>query len=908
MESSISQQENMVFNDAHGGDSVYFSPLVDKTYHEGADADAAMGEYLSRPVRIATYIWSTNDARFKKDDIRPWRLFGNYAPIQRKLHNYAYISGNLVIKALVNGTSFLYGDILASYQPYVDYTATRAYDPTGAGAVSKFYLTALSQRPSAHISVNDSSGFQMTLPYTNKKNAIRIRNTVDWDAMGRLDLNSFSRLLTASSSGAEQTVSIVLYAWMENVKLYGPTEAAPLSVTTPVQCFPRFRSRRNYKHMVNHLRKVVDYGVRDACGDTYTTDLSSNNFGEPFSEDEIPQASRTYSNKSNKLGTEDEYGQSPVSSTASAIAAAAGWVGDNVPLIAPYMRATQSVASFTATVAKAFGYTDPPVLDNVKPFKDMPFHSLASPEISDPTAKLTLDSKNELTIDSRTVGLDGTDELAIKSLVTRRTFLASRTWVIGDNSGLRLASFGVTPDLRNTDTSPSTGLAIQRTPMGHVSRMFKYWRGDIEFTMRFIATPFHKGRLRITWEPDGNNEGDETILYSRIIDLSEDREVTFTVPWLNDNLWLRVPQTNSATTFYSLNNTFPPINRDNNNGMLSVFIETELTAPDNSDDVVMLFYVNGGTNMAFADPQAPDQKYSARDGATTGQALLASGNEPLGGDLIPQSTLDSVGGGAVQAHASKNITFTEVRDEVDKITTVTMGEAVHSLRPLMRRSTHLFRNILDGQSNASGAMYYLQYNLPRQPALPGFDTVGMWPVSGTRYNYVNWLPSSWMRICFLGERGSYRYKANISNHAGPLYDMSFLRSRDQMNSGNIFFGYTGNNSLYNAALTLISNESSTGWEGMALTNQSTQAGLAAEAPMYSKYRFINTFKGAQGSETDDTRDDAIVLRAGIPTTSNTAATTYIDVYASVGTDYTPFFFINVPPLFFQTGLPTQEPF
>ena len=126
------------------------------------------------------------------------------------------------------------------------------------------------------------------------------------------------------------------------------------------------------------------------------------------------------SGKRMQMNSGDEYGKGIISSTASAIADAAGALAD-APVIGPYARATEMCARTGADVASHFGYSRPPVISDIQLYKPNPTGNLANTDAADAVNRLTLDSKQELTVDSRTVGLDGTDHMDIKSIVTRES-------------------------------------------------------------------------------------------------------------------------------------------------------------------------------------------------------------------------------------------------------------------------------------------------------------------------------------------------------------------------------------------------------------------------------------------------------------------------------------------------------
>jgi len=100
----------------------------------------------------------------------------------------------------------------------------------------------------------------------------------------------------------------------------------------------------------------------------------------------------------------DEYeDKGVVSKPASAIARAAKMLG-TVPVIGPFATATSYAAEAVSSIASLFGYTNTPVIDDIHQTQLTPFPNLASTDIGMPIDKLTLDAKNELSIDPKLVG------------------------------------------------------------------------------------------------------------------------------------------------------------------------------------------------------------------------------------------------------------------------------------------------------------------------------------------------------------------------------------------------------------------------------------------------------------------------------------------------------------------------
>lgn len=104
-----------------------------------------------------------------------------------------------------------------------------------------------------------------------------------------------------------------------------------------------------------------------------------------------------YTPQSGTLNSNDEYGKGIVSGPASAVAQAAGKL-TSVPSIAPYARATEMVAKGVAGMATHWGYSRPPIVTDIVQQKPTPTGNMANTDAADAVMKLSLDSKQELTI------------------------------------------------------------------------------------------------------------------------------------------------------------------------------------------------------------------------------------------------------------------------------------------------------------------------------------------------------------------------------------------------------------------------------------------------------------------------------------------------------------------------------
>jgi hypothetical protein len=230
-----------------------------------------------------------------------------------------------------------------------------------------------------------------------------------------------------------------------------------------------------------------------------------------------------YTPQSGTLNSGDEYGKGIISAPASAIAHAAGKLKD-VPTIGPYARATEMVATGIGDLATHWGYSRPPIVTDIVQQKPTPTGNMANTDAADAVMKLSLDSKQELTIDSRTVGLDGEDQMDIARFVQRESFLDRFTMTPSQTPDTLLWNSRVTPNLYGTYNDE-----IHPTPMSYMAQVFNKWQGTIKYRFQVVKSNFHKGKILIRWDPRANPADIQyNTVYSRVIDLAECDDIEFT--------------------------------------------------------------------------------------------------------------------------------------------------------------------------------------------------------------------------------------------------------------------------------------------------------------------------------------------------------------------------------------------
>jgi hypothetical protein len=578
----------------------------------------------------------------------------------------------------------------------------------------------------------------------------------------------------------------------------------------------------------------------------------------------------------------DEYGVGPISGPASAVAKMAGAMR-KVPYIGKFATATEMGANAVVGIAKLFGFTNVPVIEPAIPFRPSPFPQLASPEIGYPVEKLTMDSKNELSIDPTIVGLPADDELAIQTFAGRQSYLCSSSWTTATSVDSILFGAKVNPMLGWGDTT--TGARTYMTPLSLIAQMFKSWRGDIIFTFRFVASPFHKGRVRISYDPYGSTvqatADTGPTVFNRIVDLGAETEVDVRIPYQQALAWCynytyidnqKWQNTTAGTLSYT--DTF-------DNGIITVKVLTALSAPVATSTVNMQVFVRGADNIEFANPSTVAPFYSP--------FVLQSEeySEKREGELIEMG------------HSSPSMEAQRAR--------VHFGENVRSLRQLMRRS-----NLIDTWSPVNvptGTGTYV-VNQTRFPLYYGYDPSG-WnvakgvnvPASNFPVNIVNMSPWHYIANCFIGQRGSVHWHFNVYRNSNA-YTMRAVRDTGAFNAPNASFlnGVLSTTSqsvnTYNQTYACTPTSG-----GAALVNTNTNAGLSVSVPNYSAFKFESTDPlnssdpTVSGGRYDGSVYEGLAFEVDQDSGNYSLAGARIERYFGIGTDYTLHFFLNCPVLY-----------
>jgi len=573
----------------------------------------------------------------------------------------------------------------------------------------------------------------------------------------------------------------------------------------------------------------------------------------------------------------DEY-VGVVSQPSSLISRAAGTLS-NLPIIGPFARATSIGAGAIASIAHIFGFTNVPNIGPVHAFQPRPFHNFADTSISYPIDKLTLDAKNELSVSQKVAGsIDLGDPLIIDQFIQRESFLCQTSWdstIVPDDI---IFSSTVTPALCSVD-SHTTPQAYS-TPMSYVAAMFQQWRGDIIFRFRVIASPFHKGRFRICYDPygySGENVISDSSSYSgcfnQIVDIGKDTNIEFRVPYSQATSFQNL-QTFGVQTWSTSKTPSFLYDPSKDNGTIVLRAVTALSGPTATPAIQILISIRSA-NVEFANPGF----YPADSGLFS--PLAAQGSVEY----------DDVGENIVAGPPSHT--------HIDTYN-IYYGERIVSLRQILKRMCQIWA--ID-QRETYHARGYTALTIYRVPPTYGYDANGLYTYASilaganAAFNSTPLNPITWLTPCFVGQRGSINYAVNSTPYSGtPRAEISVHRVSSVSVANNVIANDGTDPASYAKTSEFkLYTYSKQGTNGSSLQTGQTNQGFEFAVPNMAQYKFqtTNPLNATNHSTSDGSDKDCVKLQIAMVA----SGTGVIEVYAGAGADFNLIFFLNCPVIY-----------
>lgn len=841
---------------------------MDSTRDYGYYGDADLAQFLQRPVRILDADWTVTAGNYQVA-LDPWTLFLENTQVRNRIEGYRLIQGKINLRIAINGGPFFYGRAIAAYFP------RQAYNGHSFGAVTgDYYKQQLSMLPHIFLDPTASEGGELVCPFLCPDNWLDLAGTTYSD-MGRLHICSLNDLLHANSSTG--TVNISVYAWMTDVRLAAPTTAA-------------------YGTYVAHSGQEITVGAAAlslvGAAIAWFQHSKCSYVGEQRSDtsdrlDRLEQALEPHAG--------DEYGTGIISKPASAIAKLAGGLA-NIPIIRPYARPTEMVASAVGRIAHVFGFSRPAIVSDLVKCKIKNIGNMANTDQHEAVTKLTLDSKQELSVDPRTVGLSDVDEMSVDYIKQKECFMTSMLWNESQVGETLIGNISIGPDFHNEEVI-NTHLLNVLAPMYTLAAPFKFWRGSIKLRFQIAASQLHRGRLRFSYDPLQHYGGspDENETYSRIVDLATNRDFEMVISWNHPHSWLRVND-RLGTGFFNHPGGTTNVDPDYHNGQVRIEVVNELTSPNPAlaQPVYINLFVSAGEDFELAGPTddilrlsefEPQAGYEPHSGAEGEEIVDESDN-------IPESPapITPIGQQEMPNNPNSHVFF---------------GESFASIRALLKRYNYHMSYL--GLPRAFATLQHhdiVDSNFPTEPGIsrwPRHETDVIATPSEEPYTYSAMTYLNWFTPCYVGWRGSLRSKYYTNKAAGSIFVKRLSEPVRQQDCGirSYFISRIDQNAHAYNSLSIFDTRA-----GCELIAIQTDGAAEVEFPFYSHRRFAPARRFLDGSGSSG--NEWLGENAGhmvVITAQDVNEPCLVDRYVAAGDDFSLFMWVGSPGILKRTSKP-----
>jgi hypothetical protein len=795
--SSVQTFENVT--DVAGLESDEKSAGYSEDLHIGQKNLVTMEDFLSRPVEITTYNVAVGaDSDYS---VEIWDAFLLNPAVRAKLRNYAFLRGDLVVRVMIAGSPFHYSKFQVSYQPFGAHNESLGYLSAAPAAARFNFLSYLSQAPgTAVIDVRDNQPMDMTCPYINVQPMIRLFNA--------------SPLILPSGTSYDDSASLG-QLHINSINTVRAASATPSDITIFV-----------YAHMENVELGTLTGTVLDIVSES---------------------------------GKMDEREAGPIERISSRLSSIATSL-TVIPEIAPFAAASAVVLKGVSSIAALFGFSYPTMVNEPMRVKNEPYRNGANTIGFDLGKRITLDPKQELTVDPRVCGVS-TDDMAISALCQRPTLLDTFTWnVIDVPMASAIWTVPVNPMIaRRTSLGAPTPYLVTPTALSFAATPFWYWSGSITFTFDIVASQYHRGKFLVYFEPNiSQNVAIDTDLdlnkqYTKIVDIQQGTTFSFTVEWAASRAWLR-NMPNSLLGDIGGVGFLGSALADYANGYIAIVPFTELQSPDSSNIEINVYIHSDDMqfNLLTEDLMPPQRPATA-----SGDLIFESA------DFSSISTVNSMP--LNESSASKA-----------GITELHFGEVPVSFRALCKRFTSQYAPSSYGVILTADLMLSttIQNYLPPSPPFTGTGSV------------VTLMP--YLRFAYLGIRGGSKHRINyIGDYSTALASSSRVMLKPPR-SAETTFGVVGGGTLgaYRAEAL-----------GSITTVPATNGAVEFEMPLYTNNLFGLSFSTDPFPSTNTNFDSTLVRDCyhHLPISINDTGTVYPDYQWAAAEDFSLMRFQGGPP-------------
>jgi len=774
---------------------------VDSGYHQ------TIVHFLQKPYPYHTgTISTTTTGQFEEIG-----LYGDILALPiyaEKLKGFLGFKATTVIRVQINANRFQQGRILVHYIPQRNAVGNKNE------WIRNVNLTQKTQHPRVELDMGTQSECIMEIPYIHPASCLNLQTGKG--NLGSIFFDMYSPLTVGT--GGSNTCDYTIWVSFKDIEINTPS-----------------------------------------TGDlVFGTQMDSGNINGSI----LRKAQPTGSVKA-KMAKERETRRTGWLSSALADAAdISGSVASLAMPIAPTLSAlaapTNWALSAAANMASSFGWSKPTVTNEptIVKFGSAPY--MVNSDGADTSLVLANQANNEVRV---LAGFGNTDidEMSLKYLTSIPAYFTQFNITTSDAHDTSLFEDLIQPAyyyFSSTSDPLVSGIKTKglasvsyRTylPISYFSRFFRYYRGSVKYTLKFVKTEFHSGRLLVSYTP-GNSvsipgNADSTYVFREIIDLRHSNEFSFICPFV-------------ATQPYRP--TIDTACDDGNSSSFGTFqirVLNELVAPGSvSSSITCLVEVSAADDFELAYPVpfvGSDAYYEYESAVFTTQ--MDSVNDLVG------ATQKCIG-------SSKIVNPNNLSPAEHCI-----GEVVTSIKQLLTRFSQT-RTTYEGTSLSARSInpWVIGTYAPNADD----NDYGVAGVLGSDYY-------AFLASCFCYARGSIRIGFTPSSTTAQMFVYQGLAYE-----ANTFNTSNGNN--FHRVPTQFQTVSNT-----AQNNNFTEVKL----PMYTPTPFFyNHFTDNATSKPNPTYFPKNYLCC------NTATATTVQTYRAVGDDYQCGFFICCPPVIYNIEL------
>jgi hypothetical protein len=609
-------------------------------------------DFLKRPVKIWDGDWATTDVNGTELLVAnvPEDVLGSYDMFADKLSGFYGFRAKFVLRVQINAQRFQQGMLLIHYFPQGQINPKRIQCANQS-------LTLRTQQPRVTLDCTESEAI-LEMPYVSPSTHYNL--LTDKGPIGCFHVVVYSELVAISGA---TTVPVTIWGHFEDIDIAYPT----LPFTPPAL---KSESIKLYKKKVSSRPRRLEPG-RPQVAKPRRKGPSRGNEGSG----------------SSQAPGEAESTAGPVSSVLKSVANVATAAKD-IPIISAVAGPVSWVANLASKVASAFGYSNPLITSTVTRVNRSLFPYAINCAAEDTALPMGVFADNQVELLPGFAGTD-VDEMSFAYIAGVPAFLKRFAWADTDQADdelfsklLYMKDFQVA---RTVATASSTITVYDPIPCNYIANFYRYWRTSFVFTIKFVKTEFHTGRVVFYYCPGSFDTPDATnrhYLYREILDLSISNEFKVVVPWVSIT-----PYKEYATEAL---------------GSVGIQVINPLVMPDGiSPTIDCIVEVAAGNDFEVENPGA--EKFPILTlPAPEGLAEL----EPGRPQMLKQNASSS--SGATQETSVDVIASSSAYSGGLSPAKYCIGEKIVSCLQMMKRSALLFATYSEGSSQftlRTGGMY-----------------------------------------------------------------------------------------------------------------------------------------------------------------------------------------------------------